>query len=450
MTSPMQRLIAFLERLRLDTKLLLGIGGGFVLALLVGLLGFHSVSILGDAVRQAYTVDMMAVSHVLEAEGNLVRMGRSLRQIAMTATEAERAAARKALDEAHAGVRREIEAARPLLARDVAGARLDDFDTAFAAYAKNVEHAQDLLAKADAYADAEAIGFIVSAEFQKVVDRADTALNEVARIKKAGAARAAEENAALAAKTQLWAIGFLLFGLASSIAAGWLITQSIRRPLNALRASIEDLAAGRLDIAVPHTGLANEIGAMAKSLCVLQQGAQVTASQLAAKSFLADLAYRLQHVDSREEFGQQVLSLLADRLGCRQGLLTAIVSASATDLDVVARYGAPAQGQRCDRYTFDDGLIGQCARERKPLLVGVPADPDWRIRSGLGHAAPVEVRVLPLEYGGELVGVLELGFTEALASGGEALLEQVLTIIALPLHGWRTGASKQRMHGSTS
>jgi two-component system chemotaxis sensor kinase CheA len=124
--------------------------------------------------------------------------------------------------------------------------------------------------------------------------------------------------------------------------------------------------------------------------------------------------------------------------------------ATATDLEGVARYGAPAEALQRDRDSFDDGLIGQCARECKPLQVSLPDDPAWRIRSGLGHAVPAEVRVLPLEYGGELVGVLELGFTKKPDSGIEDLLEQVLTIIALPLHGWRTGVVRQRMHGSTS
>jgi HAMP domain-containing protein len=285
-------------------------------------------------------------------------------------------------------------------------------------------------------------------EYDKAIIAADLALQTIAKSKTEGARLSAQQSAALAVSAQRIGLVLLLLGVALSLGFGLLIGRSISRPLNDLRICVEDLAAGRLEIAVPHTDLTNELGAMANSLRVLQQGARVMAAQLEAKSFLADLAYRLQHVDSREEFGQQVLSLLADRLGCRQGLLVAV--ASATDLDVVARYGAPGEAQRRDRYSFDDGLIGQCARERKPLLIRIPVDPDWLIRSGLGHAAPVEVRVLPLEYGGELVGVLELGFTEALDSGGEALLEQVLIIIALPLHGWLTGASRQRTQGSPS
>jgi len=448
----MNPLISYLDRLSLNTKLLLVIGVGFTMTLTLGLAGLGAIRTLSEASQQTYEQDLLGVAHILEAQADLTMMGRDLRWMAMSSSASDRAAARKSVVDAEASLRLHIDEGRKRIFRDEGQKALSVFDEIFPAYSMNVEFVIALLDKNDAFADGEATQFLGGAEYDKAILAADHALDAIAKSKMASAHLSAQQSAALAASAQQIGLILLLAGVAVSLGFGLLVGRSISRPLNDLRGSVEDLAAGRLDIAVPHTGLANEIGAMANALQVLQQGAQVTAVQLEAKSFLGDLAYRLQHVDSRDDFGQQVLSLLADRLGCRQGLLAAV--ASANDLDVVARYGAPAEAQRRDRYTFDDGLIGQCARERKPLLVSVPVDPDWRIRSGLGHAAPVEVRVLPLDYGGELVGVLELGFTEALDSGGEALLEQVLTIIALPLHGWRTGASKlrtnQRTHGSSS
>jgi two-component system chemotaxis sensor kinase CheA len=160
--------------------------------------------------------------------------------------------------------------------------------------------------------------------------------------------------------------------------------------------------------------------------------------QFDAKSFLADLAYRLQHANSRGELGKEVLSKLADRLACRQGLLAV---ATGDGLEVVARYGAAPDAQPAERYGFDDGLIGQCARSRSRMQAALPDDAAWRIRSGLGHGAPAELRVLPLEYGGDLVGVIELGFAEPLDEVGEILLEQLLPVIALPLYGMRAKAA---------
>ena len=444
----MQSLLKFLDNLSLNTKLLLVIGVGFIITLVVGLAGLSAIRTLSETTQRTYERDLLGIAQILEAKADLTMMGRDLRWMAMSVTARDRTAARKSVVDSEASVRLHIDEGRKRIFRDDGQRALRVFDEAFPAYSRNVEFVISLLDKNDAFADGEATRFLGGAEYDKTILAADHALDAIANLEMDGASLAAQQSAALAANALQVGLVLLMFGVFVSLGFGLVAGGSIRRPLDDLRRSVEDLASGRLDIAVPHIGLTNEIGAMAKALRVLQQGAQVMAAQIEAKSFLADLAYRLRHIDSREDFGRQVLSLLADRLDCRQGVLAAVVSA--TDLCVVARYGGPAKAQLRDRYTFDDGLLGQCARERKPLTINVPVDPDWRIRSGLGDTAPAEVRVLPLEYGGELVGVLELGFTQLLAPSAEALLEQLLTVIALQLQGWHTGERGIPVKTSTS
>lgn len=444
----MKSLLRALERLSLNSKLLLAVGVGFVITLVVGIASLMAIRTLSESARHVYENEMLGIANILEAKASLTMMGRDLRWMAMSVKPADRAAGKKSVLEAQAQVREHMAEGRRRMSGEHIKASLQAFDEVFDGYVKSVAHVIELLDYNDAFADGEATQYLGGVEYDKAILAADRLLDDIVATTQESARRSAEQSTALAIQSQRNSALLLIIGLCASIGFGLLVIRSIRRPLNDLRHSVEALAAGRLDIVVPHADQANEIGTMANAIQVLQQGAQVTAAQLEAKSFLADLAYRLQHVDSRENFGRQVLSLLADRLGFRQGLLVAAISA--TDLDVVARYGAPEKAQQRDRYSLDDGLIGQCARDRKPVLVRFPDDPDWRIRSGLGHAAPVEVRVLPLDYGGELVGVLELGFTDVPDAKAEALLEQVLTVIALPLHGWRTGASGRQMHGSAA
>ncbi|WFA20860.1 response regulator [Paenibacillus mucilaginosus] len=69
-----------------------------------------------------------------------------------------------------------------------------------------------------------------------------------------------------------------------------------------------------------------------------------------------------------------------------------------------------------NRFRPGEGLVGQCALEKKPiLLTGVPED-YIRISSGLGEASPRSILVLPVLYQDEVVAVLELatfgGFTD--------------------------------------
>ena len=63
---------------------------------------------------------------------------------------------------------------------------------------------------------------------------------------------------------------------------------------------------------------------------------------------------------------------------------------------MLAAYGLAEGAATADSFGHGEGLVGQCALERKPLtLTGLP--PDYiRIASGLGTAAPLEVLAYPL------------------------------------------------------
>src|SRR5436190_1136922 len=61
-----------------------------------------------------------------------------------------------------------------------------------------------------------------------------------------------------------------------------------------------------------------------------------------------------------------------------------------------------------NRFHLGEGLVGQCALEKKPiLLTRVPAD-YIQISSGLGEAPPLNIIVLPVLFEGEVKAVIEL------------------------------------------
>jgi HAMP domain-containing protein len=66
-----------------------------------------------------------------------------------------------------------------------------------------------------------------------------------------------------------------------------------------------------------------------------------------------------------------------------------------TKLELVASYGAESPDELKQEFHLREGLIGQAAADRRPILLkDVP--PDFiRIGSGLGHAKPANVNILP-------------------------------------------------------
>ncbi|HEY4308433.1 MAG TPA: HAMP domain-containing protein [Pirellulales bacterium] len=95
-------------------------------------------------------------------------------------------------------------------------------------------------------------------------------------------------------------------------------------------------------------------------------------------------------------------------------------------------YGRPDDvGRQLD---LGQGLIGQCALEkRKILLSNVP--PDYvRISSGLGSAVPVNILVLPVVFEGQVKAVLELASFERFNPTHQAFLDQLTEGIGIVLN----------------
>jgi PAS domain S-box-containing protein len=79
------------------------------------------------------------------------------------------------------------------------------------------------------------------------------------------------------------------------------------------------------------------------------------------------------------------------------------------------------------------GLIGQCAKEQKPIFLTDLPPTYFRIVSGLGSAMPDQVAALPLLAGGKLVGIVEVAKFGSIDVRQTALLEAVLPSAARTL-----------------
>ncbi len=406
----MKKLVLNMERLRLNHKLLLSIGAGFLVTLLVGLSSLYAVRILSQASERSYRKDMLGVVHLMNAQVELMRVGRSVRQMAMSTTAAERALANKSISESLVTIRQETgKLSQTGLSKD-GQKQLDAFDFAFDNTKRTVESAIAMLAKGDTYVDSEAITLISSESTQKTFDAADNLLDELIKIQKNEAAASAEHSAQLATSIQIFSITMLLLGLAGSTWFGRMVSISIRKPLSELRDSIESLADGQLDIVVPHTNYKNEIGIMANSVQVLQQGALAMESQRWTKQSLAEIDASLQKTTSFEEFADQLSDQIASILGLIYAALY-IVESENTPQSRLCRVG----GYACDKdrnnqsFAWGEGLVGQVAADCKKIELELAEDTPLGVNLGLGTLKVRKVLILPILENGRTMGVLELG-----------------------------------------
>ena len=85
-------------------------------------------------------------------------------------------------------------------------------------------------------------------------------------------------------------------------------------------------------------------------------------------------------------------------------------------------------------FALGEGLIGQCAMDKRRLLLkGVPSD-YIRVSSGLGAGGPLEVVILPVLFEGQVKAVMELASFQEFSQTHLDFLEQLMDSIGVVIH----------------
>ena len=213
---------------------------------------------------------------------------------------------------------------------------------------------------------------------------------------------------------------------------GFLTFRRIATPIRALDRSVKNIAGGDYAQTVPFTAAADETGGLARSIDVLKQGAAAMEEQRWVKANAAKLTGDLQGATSLAEFGQRLVAGLVPALGGGVAGFY-LFEENPGMLRRIAAYGLSAAATTTDTFPLGEGLIGQCARDRTPVVLEA-LPPDYlRIASGLGDAAPVRVVASPVMSRGRLLAVLEIAGFRAFHSQEEALLGELLPVVAMSL-----------------
>src|SRR5438552_2996759 len=120
------------------------------------------------------------------------------------------------------------------------------------------------------------------------------------------------------------------------------------------------------------------------------------------KTNLAKFSRMLQGQGDLVAASQLVLSELAPLVHAQQGVLYAqSVQDGESTLRLVASYAAGSEEQLPSVVRPGEGLVGQCALEKKRILLEDLRQDYLRIESAVGSAAPLNVVILPVLFEGE-------------------------------------------------
>ena len=153
------------------------------------------------------------------------------------------------------------------------------------------------------------------------------------------------------------------------------------------------------------------------------------------KTNLAKFSRMLQGQRNLEAVGQMILCELAPVVGAQQAEFYVLSSEENPSLTLVASFASGGQGAHGKEVDLGEGLVGQCAIEKRKLtLNGVPAAAfKYRYRTCREQAA-AEVLVLPVIFEGQVRGVIELASLEHFNPSHQAFLDQLTESIGIVIN----------------
>ena len=248
-------------------------------------------------------------------------------------------------------------------------------------------------------------------------------------------AKLAVRDAALArtmAFLRVLVLAMLALGVLVGVAAIRLASRSLTAPIRELTGLMTRLAGNDHSIEVPERGRGDEIGAIARALEVFRETAAEAHERNWIKTNVAEIAGVLQTSADREAFARALTAELAPRVKAGVAVFYAF-DEDARRLDLLGSYGFRQRRHLGTRYAPGEGLVGQVALERKPILLEQVPDDYVRIHSGLGEAPPRSIAALPLLLQDRLLGVIELGSFVPFGAAQQKLLDELLPFAALSL-----------------
>jgi len=153
------------------------------------------------------------------------------------------------------------------------------------------------------------------------------------------------------------------------------------------------------------------------------------------KTHLANFSRRMQGQRDLYSVAEMLLSELAPLVGAQQGIIYVVTeSVAGPRLKQIAAYADRAIPGAPREYAFNEGLIGQCARERKALHISdIPAN-SVRISSGIVEVEPRNLVVLPVLFEDKVRAVIELASIDSFTPSHIAFLEQLTDIIGVVIN----------------
>jgi CheY-like chemotaxis protein/signal transduction histidine kinase/HAMP domain-containing protein len=152
------------------------------------------------------------------------------------------------------------------------------------------------------------------------------------------------------------------------------------------------------------------------------------------KTNLARFTGMLQGQRDLTTVGRMLLSELAPLVNAQQGVIYQMETEGSSSMLLLSAFADNEKGGHPDSLLVGEGLVGQCASEKRRMLITDVPPEAVPIRSGLFSAVPRNIIVLPILFEDRVKAVIELASLSFFTASHLAFLEQLTASIGIVLN----------------
>jgi HAMP domain-containing protein/CheY-like chemotaxis protein/signal transduction histidine kinase len=152
------------------------------------------------------------------------------------------------------------------------------------------------------------------------------------------------------------------------------------------------------------------------------------------KTNLARFTGMLQGQRDLTSVGRMMLSELAPLVNAQQGVIYQMETENSAGMVLLSAFADDGENGHRQHLRVGEGLVGQCAAEKRRMLISDVPRTAVPVRSGLFEAVPKNVIVLPVLFEDRVKAVIELASLSAFTASHLAFLEQLTASIGIVLN----------------
>ncbi|MBF0381626.1 MAG: response regulator [Magnetococcales bacterium] len=213
-----------------------------------------------------------------------------------------------------------------------------------------------------------------------------------------------------------------------AIIIAWFFAMRFTVPINRLMDAFREITTGNKSFRTQIEGK-DEVWQLARDFNFMAQSLEEQDWQKSNVTFFSEI---IQKTKNLPILAQEIISNLTPILNGGYGAIY-IHNKKTDKYHLMGSYGVNEEYQITKEFMVGDGLLGQCAMEKKQIIqTDVPGD-YIKINSGLGAASPLNSLMLPLLYKGNVIAVIEIASFKQFSKNHETLLEELSPILGIGL-----------------